>query len=91
MFVKHENYCPILIYSFFFSDNMPTQLPLESTDLFGDLLFPHTYDIIQSDAMKPLENHKFSFPVQSVGYKNSSFLVSKYGFIFENTIFHARA
>lgn len=45
---------------------MPTQLPLESTDLFGDLLFPHTFDILQSDAKKPLESHNFSFPVHSV-------------------------
>lgn len=47
-------------------DNMPTQLPLESTDLFGDLLFPHTFDILKSDAKQPLENHKFSYPVHSV-------------------------
>lgn len=45
---------------------MPTQLPLESTDLFGDLLFPHTFDILQSDATKPLESHNFSIPIQSV-------------------------
>lgn len=47
-------------------DNMPTQLPLESTDLFGDLLIPHTFDILQSDAKAPLENHSFSFPIHSV-------------------------
>lgn len=45
---------------------MPTQLPLESTDLFGDLLFPHTFDILQSDATKPLESQNFSIPIQSV-------------------------
>lgn len=45
---------------------MPTQLPLESTDLFGDLLFPHTSDILQSDATKPLESHNFSYSIQSV-------------------------
>lgn len=45
---------------------MPTQLPLESTDLFGDLLFPHTSDILQSDATKPLEDQKFSYPIHSV-------------------------
>ena len=31
-------------------DNMPTQLPLEATDFFGDLLFPHVKDILVSDA-----------------------------------------
>lgn len=47
-------------------DNMPTQLPRESTDLFAEVLYPHTYDILRSDAKKPLENHKFSYPIYSV-------------------------
>lgn len=47
-------------------DNMPTQLPLESTDLFCDLLFPHTSDILQSDATIPLESQQFSYAVHSV-------------------------
>lgn len=47
-------------------DNMPTQLPRESTDLFGDLLMPHTSEILKSDALKPLESHDLSFPVYSV-------------------------
>lgn len=47
-------------------DNMPTQLPRESTDLFAEVLYPHTYDILKSDATKPLDGHKFSFPVYSV-------------------------
>ena len=29
---------------------MPTQLPLEATDFFGDLLFPHVHKILLSDA-----------------------------------------
>ncbi|KAK9873152.1 hypothetical protein WA026_021385 [Henosepilachna vigintioctopunctata] len=41
-------------------DNMPTQLPRESTDFFGDLLFPYAQDIIQSNAELPLDKHKFS-------------------------------
>ncbi len=31
-------------------DNMPTQLPREATDFFGDLLLPHVMDIMKSDA-----------------------------------------
>jgi alpha-aminoadipic semialdehyde synthase len=31
-------------------DNMPTQLPRESTDFFGDLLFPYVESILKSDA-----------------------------------------
>ncbi|XP_023313473.1 alpha-aminoadipic semialdehyde synthase, mitochondrial, partial [Trichogramma pretiosum] len=41
-------------------DNMPTQLPRESTDFFGDLLFPFALDIIKSDAKKPLEEVSFT-------------------------------
>ncbi|UYV78979.1 AASS [Cordylochernes scorpioides] len=41
-------------------DNMPTQLPREATDFFGDLLFPFVADFLRSDATKPLEDHKFS-------------------------------
>ena len=38
-------------------DNMPTQLPREATDYFGDLLLPYVQDILKSDAKKPfLEN-----------------------------------
>ncbi|KAF5278354.1 hypothetical protein FQA39_LY05843 [Lamprigera yunnana] len=41
-------------------DNMPTQIPRESTDFFGDLLFPYTNEIFKSNATKPLEEHTFS-------------------------------
>ncbi|XP_071450294.1 alpha-aminoadipic semialdehyde synthase, mitochondrial isoform X2 [Hetaerina americana] len=41
-------------------DNMPTQLPRESTDFFGDLLFPYAFDILRSDATLPLEKHNFN-------------------------------
>lgn len=54
---------------------MPTQLPLESTDLFGDLLLPHTFDILESDAKKPLDTHTFSFPVYSVDHDMQKILV----------------
>ena len=39
-------------------DNMPTQLPREATDFFGDLLYPHVMDILKSDANKPFEDNK---------------------------------
>ncbi|XP_015600808.2 alpha-aminoadipic semialdehyde synthase, mitochondrial [Cephus cinctus] len=41
-------------------DNMPTQLPREATDFFGDLLYPYALDIIRSDAKKPLDDHGFT-------------------------------
>ena len=49
-------------------DNMPTQLPRESTDFFGDLLFPYVIDILQSDAIKPLEEHNFNPAVHQVSF-----------------------
>ncbi|KRT79289.1 hypothetical protein AMK59_7999, partial [Oryctes borbonicus] len=47
-------------------DNMPTQIPRESTDMFGDLLLPYALDIIKSDATKPLENETFLPTVHGV-------------------------
>lgn len=47
-------------------DNMPTQIPRESTDLFGDMLFPYALDIIRSNATKPLENENFLPAVHAV-------------------------
>ncbi|GAB6020684.1 hypothetical protein CHUAL_003353 [Chamberlinius hualienensis] len=41
-------------------DNMPTQLPLEATEYFGEQLLPHINDMIQSDATKSLEENNFS-------------------------------
>ena len=34
---------------------MPTQLPREATDFFGDLLFPHVENIVRSRADKPFD------------------------------------
>lgn len=45
---------------------MPTQLPRESTDFFGDLVLPYVFDILQSDANKPLEEHDFHPSVYKV-------------------------
>ncbi|XP_023324527.1 alpha-aminoadipic semialdehyde synthase, mitochondrial [Eurytemora carolleeae] len=39
-------------------DNMPTQLPREATDFFGDLLYPYVSDIMKSDATKPFLDNK---------------------------------
>ena len=37
-------------------DNMPTQIPLEATDAFGNMLYPYMTDILSSDAQEPLED-----------------------------------
>ena len=41
-------------------DNMPTQLPREATDFFGDLLLPHVIDILKSDATQPFAEHEIN-------------------------------
>ena len=40
---------------------MPTQLPLEATDFFGDLLFPHVHKILLSDASQVYQNRNYLF------------------------------
>lgn len=55
-------------------DNMPTQIPRESTDFFGELLYPFALDILQSDATKPLESHSFCPAVSGVS-KHPNFYV----------------
>ncbi len=47
-------------------DNMPTQLPTESTDFFGNLMMPYALDIINSDATKPLHESDFKPSVYGV-------------------------
>ena len=37
---------------------MPTQLPREATDFFGDLLYPHVFDILKSDASQTFAEHE---------------------------------
>ncbi|XP_033334795.1 lysine ketoglutarate reductase/saccharopine dehydrogenase [Megalopta genalis] len=62
-------------------DNMPTQLPKESTDFFGNLLYPYLLDIIQSDAKLPLEQHKFSPAVHDAIIASNGRLTSNFEYI----------
>ncbi|CAH1999537.1 unnamed protein product [Acanthoscelides obtectus] len=64
-------------------DNMPTQMPRESTDFFGDLLFPFTHDILQSNAQEPLEQHNFSPVVHGAIIASNGQLTPNYEYIQE--------
>ncbi|XP_045768568.1 alpha-aminoadipic semialdehyde synthase, mitochondrial [Maniola jurtina] len=64
-------------------DNMPTQLPRESTDFFGDLLFPYAEDIMSSDATRPLEEHNFSPVVQGAIITSNGKLTPSFEYINE--------
>lgn len=62
-------------------DNMPTQLPLESTDMFGNLLYPYIMDIVKSDASKPVEEEKFTGVVESAIIASNGKLRPNYEYI----------
>ncbi|XP_050313695.1 alpha-aminoadipic semialdehyde synthase, mitochondrial isoform X2 [Anthonomus grandis grandis] len=64
-------------------DNMPTQIPRESTDFFGDLLLPFTHNIIQSDAQKSLEDHDFNPVVYGAIIASNGKLTANFEYIRE--------
>lgn len=62
-------------------DNMPTQLPREATDFFGDLLLPHIFDVLQSDATRPFEDHKFSSVIEGAVITSNGKLTKNFEYI----------
>ncbi|VVC45324.1 Saccharopine dehydrogenase, NADP binding domain,NAD(P)-binding domain,Saccharopine dehydrogenase, C- [Cinara cedri] len=64
-------------------DNMPTQLPMESTDLFGNLVLSYAMNILQSDATKPLEEHTFSPAVLGAIIASNGSLTERFEYIKE--------
>ncbi|CAG0924180.1 unnamed protein product, partial [Notodromas monacha] len=62
-------------------DNMPTQLPREATDFFGELLLPHMYSILQSDARKSMNDTHFSPEVTSAVITSNGELTPGYQYI----------
>jgi len=64
-------------------DNMPTQLPLEATQSFGDLLNPYIDDIIKSDATKPFEESGFHPVVKGACITSNGELTPNFQYIME--------
>lgn len=62
---------------------MPTQLPLESTNAFGDKLFPYINEIINSDASKPFEEEAFGHVVKSAVICSNGRLTPNFEYIAE--------
>nr|SVE94073.1 EOG090X0141 [Simocephalus serrulatus] len=62
-------------------DNMPTQLPREATDFFGDLLLPHIFDVLQSDATRPFEEHKFTNVIEGAVITSNGKLTKNFEYI----------
>ncbi|PBC30496.1 alpha-aminoadipic semialdehyde synthase, mitochondrial [Apis cerana] len=71
-------------------DNMPTQLPKESTDFFGNLLYPYALDIIQSDAKAPLEEHNFNPAVHGAIIASNGRLTPNFEYIQELRLLNHR-
>lgn len=72
-------------------DNMPTQLPMEATDFFGNLVYPYALDIIQSDASRPIGEHNFSPAVQSAIIASNGELMPKFKYIEDLRTLHVRS
>ncbi|CAL8092598.1 unnamed protein product [Orchesella dallaii] len=62
-------------------DNMPTQLPRESTDFFGELLFPYIPEILQSDARQPWDPNEFSQPISGAIIASNGKLTPNFEYI----------
>lgn len=62
-------------------DNMPAQLPRESTEFFGGLLLPHIQDILMSDAKTPFEDFKGSPVVKNAVITSNGALTPNFEYI----------
>uniref|UniRef100_A0A7N8WTS4 Aminoadipate-semialdehyde synthase n=1 Tax=Mastacembelus armatus TaxID=205130 RepID=A0A7N8WTS4_9TELE len=58
-------------------DNLPAQLPIEATEYFGDRLFPYIWEMLPSDATRPLDEEDFSPQVRDV--RTVMFIMKKAG------------
>ncbi|KAJ6220407.1 hypothetical protein RDWZM_006219 [Blomia tropicalis] len=64
-------------------DNMPTQLPLEATQSFGDLLKPYMHEIINSDATEPFDKWNCGPEVKGATIASNGSLTPNFEYIQE--------
>ncbi|KAM4572882.1 alpha-aminoadipic semialdehyde synthase, mitochondrial isoform 1-T2 [Odontesthes bonariensis] len=62
-------------------DNLPAQLPIEATEYFGDRLFPYIWEMLDSDATRPLEEEEFSPQVRDAVITSNGVLTPKFEYI----------
>ncbi|KAL8221233.1 UNVERIFIED_CONTAM: hypothetical protein K2H54_061835, partial [Gekko kuhli] len=62
-------------------DNLPAQLPIESTECFGDMLFPYIEEMLLSDASEPFESQNYSPVVRDAVITSNGSLTDKYKYI----------
>ncbi|MCJ8735980.1 hypothetical protein PDJAM_G00253660 [Pangasius djambal] len=62
-------------------DNLPAQLPIEATEYFGNRLFPYIWEMLQSDAKRPLDEENFSPQVRDAVITSNGKLTPKFEYI----------
>ncbi|KAM3870191.1 alpha-aminoadipic semialdehyde synthase, mitochondrial [Diretmus argenteus] len=62
-------------------DNLPAQLPIEATEYFGDRLWPYIWEMLPSDATRPLEDEEFSPQVRDAVITSNGKLTPKFEYI----------
>ncbi|XP_035012716.2 alpha-aminoadipic semialdehyde synthase, mitochondrial isoform X2 [Hippoglossus stenolepis] len=62
-------------------DNLPAQLPIEATEYFGDRLFPYIWEMLPSDATRPLEEEEFSPQIRDAVITSNGALTPKFEYI----------
>ncbi|XP_061578199.1 alpha-aminoadipic semialdehyde synthase, mitochondrial [Cololabis saira] len=62
-------------------DNLPAQLPIEATEYFGDRLFPYIWEMLASDASRPLEEEDYSPQVRDAIITSNGVLTPKFEYI----------
>lgn len=62
-------------------DNLPAQLPIEATEYFGDRFFPYIWEMLPSDATRPLEEEDFSPQVRDAVITSNGKLTPKFEYI----------
>ncbi|XP_059190585.1 alpha-aminoadipic semialdehyde synthase, mitochondrial isoform X2 [Centropristis striata] len=62
-------------------DNLPAQLPIGATEYFGDRLFPYIWEMLPSDATRPLDDEDFSPQVRDAVITSNGVLTPKFEYI----------
>lgn len=62
-------------------DNLPAQLPIGATEYFGDRLFPYLWEMLPSDATRPLDEEDFSPQVRDAVITSNGVLTPKFEYI----------
>ncbi|XP_028813260.1 alpha-aminoadipic semialdehyde synthase, mitochondrial isoform X2 [Denticeps clupeoides] len=62
-------------------DNLPAQMPIEATEYFGDRLLPYIWEMLPSDATRPLDKEDFSPQVRDAVITSNGKLTPKFEYI----------